>query len=64
MVTASDEEHEKAKHLPYRRLLGNLIWFACTKRKDVLAAVTILSQFCNKWAERHYSALLDIVVGE
>jgi hypothetical protein len=61
MVTASDEEHEKAKHLPYRRLLGNLIWFACTKRKDVLAAVTILSQFCNKWAERHYSALLDIL---
>ena len=32
LTKATDEEHEEAKHLPYRKLVGYLIWFMRTRR--------------------------------
>jgi len=42
--------------LPYRNLLGSLLWLARGTRPDISYAVSYLSQFCNCYGEEHFTA--------
>jgi hypothetical protein len=60
-VLPSAEEVKLGRHLPYRSLLGELIFICVYCRTDALAAVVTMSQFANGWSIKQYNALVDIV---
>jgi hypothetical protein len=47
--------------LPYRSLLGSLLWIARGTRPDISFAIAYLSQFCNCYSEQHFSALKRVL---
>lgn len=47
--------------LPYRELIGSLLFLARTTRPDIAVAVNRLSQFCCGYAEPHWQAAKDIL---
>jgi hypothetical protein len=61
VTRGTPEEHEKAKHLPYRELVGTLLWFACGLRSDILCAVCTLCQFSACWTEAHFIAAMQVL---
>ena len=52
---------EVAFHLPFRQLLGALLWLARCTRPDIYYSVIYLSQFTNCYGEQHYKALKRIL---
>jgi histone deacetylase 1/2 len=47
--------------LPYRSLLGKLLWIARCTRPDIYYAVSYLGRFCTTYTLEHYQHLLRIV---
>ena len=50
----TQEEREKMSEVPYRRLIGSLIYLALNTRPDLLYAVTKLSQYNTDPGEAHW----------
>ena len=47
--------------LPYRQLLGSLLWIGRCTRPDIMYSVIYMSQFCNAYDETHYGELRRIL---
>lgn len=60
MVPATPQEHEAAKHLPYRELVGTLAFPSChTKIVEIRYAVSQLSAYMQRWNEVHWNYALQ-----
>ncbi|UYV66660.1 hypothetical protein LAZ67_4002477 [Cordylochernes scorpioides] len=57
----TDKEKDDMKHVPYRELIGSLLYFANSSRPDTTFAVTKLAQFCSNPGERHWQAAKHIL---
>ncbi|KNZ78120.1 Copia protein [Termitomyces sp. J132] len=51
----SDAEHEKVARLPYRQLVGGLLWLAVSTRPDIQYAVQQLSQYLDCFTYTHWN---------
>jgi hypothetical protein len=58
---ASEEEQRKVSKLPYRELVGALLWAAAATRPDIAFAVGQLSQFLANWGRVHWNAALHVL---
>jgi hypothetical protein len=52
---------KKNQKLPYRELIGCLLWLARSTRPDIALAVAILARYSTKPAIRHWHALLHVL---
>ena len=59
--TADSEEAIRMKTLPYRELIGTLLWVANGTRPDIEYAVGTLAKFTNNPGEIHWKALLRVL---
>ena len=50
-----------AGHLPYRSLLGSLLWIMRSTRPDIAFSVTYLSHFCSAYDESHWGCLRRVL---
>lgn len=53
---ASEDEMENAKHLPYRELIGSLMYLACTSRPDIMYAISYLARYVAYYGRQHWDA--------
>ncbi|KAF7768677.1 hypothetical protein Agabi119p4_7920 [Agaricus bisporus var. burnettii] len=53
----SDEEKADMKNVPYREVLGSLMWLQVATRPDLSYAVNILSRFANNPGRSHWDAM-------
>lgn len=53
---ALPDEHKRAIELPYRELLGSLMYLACTSRPDIMFAVAKLARYFACWGNQHWTA--------
>ena len=61
LTAATDEEFLLASSLPYRALLGVLMWFAVGTRLDIAQAIGELGRSTERWSTRHYFALQHVL---
>ena len=61
MSPASPEEKEKMREIPYRELVGSLMFCAVTTRPDIAFAVAQVSQFNSNPGEKHWIAAKRIL---
>ena len=54
-------EATRMKSMPYRELIGTLLWVANGTRPDIAYAVGTLSKFTNNPVEMHWKALLLVL---
>jgi hypothetical protein len=52
----SDQEFEEAKHLPYREMVGSVMYAATITRPDLAYSAGLLARFMGKWSTEHYRA--------
>ncbi|UYV79131.1 hypothetical protein LAZ67_17001199 [Cordylochernes scorpioides] len=57
----TDKEKDEIKHVPYRELIGSLLYLANSSRPDMTFAVTKLAQFFSNPGERHWQAAKHIL---
>lgn len=57
---ATTAEVEAAKHLPYRQLIGCLMYLAITSRPDIMFPVSRLARYNSAYGTKHYDAAKDI----
>ena len=55
------EEATRMKSMPYRELIGTLLWVANGTRPDITYAVGTLAKFTNNPGEIHWKALLRVL---
>ncbi|UYV78903.1 hypothetical protein LAZ67_17000189, partial [Cordylochernes scorpioides] len=60
-ILTTDKEKDEIKHVPYRELIGSLLYLANLSRPDMTFAVTKLAQFCSNPGERHWQAAKHIL---
>ena len=58
---AGTEEALQMQSLPYRELIGTLLWIANETRPDISYAVGTLAKYTNNPAELHWKALLRVL---
>ena len=58
MPESTPEEHEKAKKLPYRELVGSLMYPAVMSKLEIRFAVSQLARFMTNWTEEHWKCAL------
>ena len=58
---ATSEEAIRMKAIPYRELIGTLLWIANGTRPDISYAVGTLAKFTNNPGEIHWKALLRVL---
>ena len=64
MPESTPEGHEKAKKLPYRELVGSLMYPAVMTKLEIRYAVSQLARFMTNWTEEHWNcALLTLKYG-
>ena len=56
-VEVSDEEHQAAKHLPYRELLGTISYPAACVKLEMRYCVSILGRYRGKWGLAQWKVL-------
>lgn len=61
LITATEEEHQQAKSLPYRELMGCLQYLATMTRPDICYAVNKLSSYCSNWSTKHFELAKGIL---
>ncbi|KAF7337422.1 Transcription factor [Mycena sanguinolenta] len=57
----SDEEREDMHNVPYRTVVGSLLWLANNTRPDIAYPVSILSQFLSNPGRVHWEAAKRVV---
>lgn len=55
------EELEKIAHIPYRNLVGRLLWLAISTRPDIQYTVQQLFQFLNCYTSTHWHAAIWVL---
>lgn len=60
-LTLTQEELEKITCIPYRNLVGGLLWLAISTRPDIQYAVQQLSQFLDCYTSIHWHAAIRVV---
>jgi hypothetical protein len=60
-VPLDKEEHEWLTTLPYRSLIGSLMYVASGSRPDIMFAISKLSHFLNCYHETHWQAAICMV---
>lgn len=55
------EELEKIARIPYRNLVGGLLWLAISTRPDIQYAVQQLSQFLDCYTSTHWHAAIRVL---
>jgi hypothetical protein len=56
------EEREEADALPYRALIGSLMYLMISTRPDIACALIQLSRFLQNWGKAHWTAALDLLI--
>ncbi|UYV63745.1 K02A2.6-like, partial [Cordylochernes scorpioides] len=56
-----EEEKERMKAIPYRELIGSLLYLANCTRPDLMFSVTRLAQFASNPGRRHWQAAKHIL---
>jgi len=57
----TDTEKEALAALPYRELVGSLLWISRCTRPDITLAVGILSRYVSNPSQRHFTGLKNIL---
>ena len=57
---ASDDEHEKAKHLPYRELCGFCSYAASCSTLKMRYAISVCVKHRGKWRRRQFDVLKKV----
>jgi hypothetical protein len=60
VLTKGDSDH--LPNVPYRSLLGSLMWLGNNTRPDILFPVIYLSRFAHCYTLEHYEALLRVAI--
>ena len=60
MCAITDEQKEQMSQLPYREVVGKLLWLSLCTRPDILYATTQCAKFCNDYGPTHWYALMYI----
>jgi hypothetical protein len=60
-LTLKSEEREKLVKLPYRSLVGSLLYLAMGTRPDIAYVVQQLSQYLDSYAFTHWNAAVRVV---
>ena len=62
LTKPTDEEHNKAKHLPYQQLVGTLMWICNQCKIEASTILSMLGGQMAKWSEEHYKQALTVLV--
>ena len=57
---ATEDEMCAAQHIPYRELVGSLMYLSCTIRPDIMYATGYMARFVSRYGHRHWIALKKI----
>ena len=52
------DEDERVENLPFRELVGNLMWLSMSLRPDIANAVRAVARFCTAPRAIHWKAAL------
>lgn len=52
----TDQQYDAAKHLPYREIVGSVMYAATISRPDLAFSAGLLARFMTKWSAEHYRA--------
>jgi len=58
----TQQEREEADDLPYRALIGSLMYLMISTRPDIDCAVIQMSRFMSNWGVTHWQTALDILI--
>ena len=61
MCVKTNEEGEQMKQLPYREIVGKLLWLSLSTRPDIMYATTQCAKFCNDYGPTHWYSLMYIL---
>lgn len=50
----SNDQHDKYANIPYRQIIGSLMYLMACTRPDICYSVITLSQFNNSFSEKHW----------
>ena len=56
------EEREEADALPYRALIGSLMYLMISTRPDIACSLIQLSRFLQNWGKAHWTAAIDLLI--
>lgn len=56
-----DPSYKPDESIPYRELIGSLMYVAVCTRPDIAHSVNVMSQFCNCYSETHWIATKRIL---
>lgn len=59
--TLLQEELEKISRIPYRQLVGGLLWLAISTRPNIQYSVQQLSQFYESYSYTHWNAAIQVL---
>lgn len=58
---ATDAEFALAKHLPFPKSIGSVLWLANTLRPDIAHASSLLSRALAKWSVDHFDQARNLL---
>ena len=61
LKVAKDCDQDKSSEMPYRELVGSLMYVMVCTRPDICNAVGDVSRFCEKFCNEHWIAALKIL---
>ena len=59
-LTATDNEINAAQDLPYRELIGSLMYLACTSRPDIMYATGHMARSVSCYSQQHWNSAKKI----
>ena len=59
---ATEDEVAAAKHLPYKELIGILVWCTVQVKIECATAVSMLGSHAAKWSEKHFQEALRVLL--
>jgi hypothetical protein len=57
----SEKDRAQMKKYPYRSLVGELLYLACTSRPDISHSIGVLTRFLENPGKRHWDAALRVL---
>ena len=61
LTDLSEEEEKEMKNVPFRKVLGALLYLCTRTRPDISTAVSMLSKFQSKPSMQHWKMLKHVV---